>query len=179
LTIEKRLTKLEGVREAKVNYITQNLIVTYAPSKIGITQIEKVIEDLGYRLAYKKYEGVLEKIRNKILSREKEGSSFRLVSDHEFEELVLKANKPAIVLFASATCPACRVLKPLMNEIVNEFQDKLYFYEMDTSTSKKWEEYNVMGVPTVLYFKRGQEIGRQVGVPEKKEVEDEIMKLLS
>ena len=62
LIIEKRLRKLEGVKEAKVNYMTQNIAVTYDPSRIGIPEIEKAIEELGYRLAYKKYEGILERV---------------------------------------------------------------------------------------------------------------------
>ena len=70
LTIEKRLRKLEGVKEAKVNYMTQNVVVTYDPSKIGIPEIEKTIEDLGYRIAYKKYESILERVSN-IFSRKR------------------------------------------------------------------------------------------------------------
>jgi len=70
LTIEKRLRKLEGVKEAKVNYMTKNVAVTYDSNRIGISKIEKAIEDLGYRIAYKKYESVLEKV-SKIFSRKK------------------------------------------------------------------------------------------------------------
>jgi len=62
--IEKRLEKLEGVKEAKVNYMTQNVAVTYDPSKISIPQIEKTIEELGYRIAYKKYEGLWKGFRH-------------------------------------------------------------------------------------------------------------------
>lgn len=63
LTIEKRLRKLEGIKEAKVNYITQDVAVIYDPSKIRIPEIEKAIEELGYRIAYKKYESIWEKFR--------------------------------------------------------------------------------------------------------------------
>ena len=70
LTIEKKLRKLEGIKEANVNYMTQNVAVTYDPSKIGIPEIEKAIEELGYRIAYKKYESILGKV-SKIFSRKK------------------------------------------------------------------------------------------------------------
>ena len=70
LTIEKRLRKLEGVKDAKVSYMTQSVAVTYDSSKIGIPEIEKTIEELGYRIAYKKYEGILERV-SKIFSRKK------------------------------------------------------------------------------------------------------------
>ena len=71
LTIEKRLRKLEGVEEAKVNYMTQNVVVTYDSSKIGVPEIEKAVEELGYRISYKKYEGILEKVLK--IFRVKEG----------------------------------------------------------------------------------------------------------
>jgi len=177
LTIEKRLVKLEGVKEAEVNYMTQNVVVTYDPNKIGIPEIEKAVEELGYRIAYKKYEGILERV-SKIFSRRKEETSFRLVSDHEFEDFVLKANKPVVVVFTSANCHVCKVLKTTLRAVVEKFQDKVYFYEMDILKNKKWEDYNVLGTPTIFYFKNGQEASRQLGVLEQKEVENEILKLL-
>jgi len=70
LTIEKRLKKLEGIKEAKVNYMTQNLVITYDPNKIEIPAIEKAIEELGYKIAYKRYEGILERV-SKIFSHQK------------------------------------------------------------------------------------------------------------
>jgi len=178
LAIEKRLMKLEGIKEAKVSYIIQNVAVTYDSNKIGIPKIEKAIEDLGYRIAYKKYETTLEKV-SKIFSRKKEETQFRLVGDHEFEDLVLKANKPVVVVFTSINCPSCKAFKPVLKAVAEKFQDKVYFYEMDISKNKKWEDYNVLGAPTILYFKNGQETGRQLGLPEQKEVESEILKLLN
>ncbi len=62
LTIEKELNKLEGVKEARVNFLMEKVIVTYDPEKIGVPKLEKRLEDLGYRLAYKKYESILDKV---------------------------------------------------------------------------------------------------------------------
>jgi len=74
LTIEKKLRELEGVKEAKVNYMTQNVTLVYDSSKIGIPEIEKKIEELGYRIAYKKYESILERVL-KIFFTQKEVNS--------------------------------------------------------------------------------------------------------
>jgi copper chaperone CopZ len=178
LTIEKRLRKMEGVKEAKVNYMTQNVVVIYDSSKIGIHEIEKTIEELGYRISYKKYESILEKV-SKIFSHKKEEIFFRLVGDHEFEDFVLKANKPVVVVFTSASCPACKAFRPTLRMAMEKFHDKVNFFEMDISKSKKWEDYNVLSVPTILYFKNGQEMRRQFALLEQKEVESEILKLLN
>jgi len=71
LTIEKRLKKLEGVKEAKVNYMTQSVAVTYDLNKIDIPKIEKAIEDLGYKIAYKNYESIGEKVSKFLHTRQK------------------------------------------------------------------------------------------------------------
>ncbi len=68
LTIEKELRKLEGVKDARVNFLMKKLIVTYDPRKVGVPDIEKKL-DLGYALAYKKYEGVLAKIKRALLGK--------------------------------------------------------------------------------------------------------------
>lgn len=179
LAIEKSLMKLGGIKEARVNYMMKNVTATYDPNKVGIPEIEKTIEELGYRLAYKKYESALGKV-SKIFRRKKEEElPFRCISDHEFEELVLKANKPVSVVFTSPSCPACEAFKPILKAVAKKFQDRIHFYEMGISRNKKWKEYNVLGVPTILHFKNGQEANRQTGLLEQKEVENEILKLLN
>jgi len=66
VNIEKELKKLRGVKEAQGNYIVEKVVVTYDPSKIDVSAIEKKIEDLGYRIAYKKYPSIAERIRRWI-----------------------------------------------------------------------------------------------------------------
>jgi len=63
LNIEKELKKLKGVKEAQGNYIMEKIVVTYDPSKIDVPAIEKKIEDLGYRISYKRYPGITQRIR--------------------------------------------------------------------------------------------------------------------
>jgi len=64
LNIEKELKKLKGVKEAQGNYIMEKVVVTYDSSKTDVSAIEKKIEDLGYRISYKRYPSIAEKIRN-------------------------------------------------------------------------------------------------------------------
>jgi len=66
INIEKELKKLKGVKEAQGNYMMEKVIVTYDPSKIDVSTIEKKIEDLGYRISYKKYPAMTERIRSWI-----------------------------------------------------------------------------------------------------------------
>jgi len=64
LNIEKELKKLKGIKEAQGNYIMEKIVVTYDPSKIDVPAIEKKIEDLGYRISYKIYPSITQRIRS-------------------------------------------------------------------------------------------------------------------
>ncbi len=175
-TIERGLKKLEGVKDARVNFLMKKVIVTYDPNKVSVPELEKRIEDLGYKISYKKYEGFFEKV-SRLFTGKKREFGFRRVGDHEFEDLVLKSNRPVVVMFTSPTCPSCRALKPQLKAAVEKFQDRVYLYEMDIMTTKKWEDYNVMSVPTLLYFKEGKEFDRQ-GAPLKQEEVERVISLI-
>ena len=91
--------------------------------------------------------------------------------------MVLRSNRPVVVTFTSPTCPSCRALKPQLKAALEKFQDRIYLYEMDITTTKKWEEYTVMSVPTLLYFKEGKEVERQ-GAPLKQEEIEKVISLI-
>jgi len=66
VNIEKELRKLKGIKEAQGNYIMEKIAVTYDPSKMDVPAIEKKIEDLGYRISYKKYPSIAQRVRSWI-----------------------------------------------------------------------------------------------------------------
>lgn len=73
--IEKELKKLVGVKDAHVNFLMKKAVVTYDPMRIGIPELERRIEDLGYRLSYKKQEGFLGKLSRILMGRERKPAS--------------------------------------------------------------------------------------------------------
>lgn len=82
-------------------------------------------------------------------------------------------------MFTSPTCPTCKALKPKLNAALEKFSEQVYLYEMDIITTKKWEDYDVMSVPTILLLKGGKVIGRQENFPEKEEIEEMLLKGLT
>jgi len=66
VNIEKELKKLKGVKEAQGSYVMEKVVVTYDPSKIDIPAIEKKIENLGYRISYKRYPSIAQRIHSWI-----------------------------------------------------------------------------------------------------------------
>ena len=144
-TVEKELAKLEGVNSVHINFLMQKIIVDYDPEKIDMPEIEEKIEKLGYRIAYKKYESLPQRI---------------------------------LKVFASPDCPTCGIMRQKLRELAEKFKNQIHIYELNIVEAQKWEEYDVMGVPTIIYFSRGSETGRLVGLAEEKEIEARLSELL-
>jgi thiol-disulfide isomerase/thioredoxin/copper chaperone CopZ len=176
-TIEKELNKLDGVDLVRVNFLMKRIIVEYNPDEIAVPDIEQRIEELGYRLAYKKYEGFLEKISRSLFGRKE--IELRNIADHEFEKLVLESNKPVILLFSSSNCPSCRALKPRLKKTLDELGEQVYLYEMDVSKTSNWEQYNIINVPTILLFKQGNVVNRLIGHVKQRDIENMMSKELT
>jgi len=90
------------------------------------------------------------------------------ITDTNFEELVLKSNKPVLVDFWAAWCGPCRMVGPVIEEISNEYSDKAVVGKVDIDSNQEYAaKYGVRNIPTVLVFNKGEVITRQVGVAPK------------
>ena len=90
------------------------------------------------------------------------------ITDSNFEELVLKSDKPVMVDFWAERCGPCRMVGPIIDEISNDFQDKAVVGKLDVDSNQEFAaKYGVRNIPTVLVFKDGELVGRQVGVAPK------------
>lgn len=175
-TIEKELIKVPGIKEIKASILLKKAFVKYEPDSIDMAEIEKRIEKIGYRIGYKKYEGTFDRILRVIKAKELEG--LRTLSDQEFEEYVLKAKHPVLVEFATASCPSCNFLSRTLKEIERNYKDDVYIYRVNIDSSNLWKDFDIMSSPTILYFKNGKDVFRQIGLPNKKEIIDQIEKLI-
>jgi Cu+-exporting ATPase len=62
--IEKEVMKLNGVKEARVNYLTKTVKVIYDSNLVGLSDIEAAIEQVGYRIAYKQHPSFASKLKS-------------------------------------------------------------------------------------------------------------------
>jgi len=101
------------------------------------------------------------------------------LTDANFEELVLKSNKPVLVDFWAAWCGPCRMLAPIVEELGKDYGDKVTIGKVDVDANQKYAaQYGVRNIPTVLLFKGGEVIDKQVGVAPKKTYVEKIDALL-
>ena len=90
------------------------------------------------------------------------------VNDGNFEEQILKADKVAVVDFSAEWCPPCKILDPIIKEVAAAVGDRAVVAHLDVDESRLTsQKYGVLSVPTMVFFKDGQEQARLVGINQK------------
>jgi len=84
--LEKEILKLNGVKEARANYLTKMVKVVYDSDLVRLSEIESAIERVGYQIAYKKYPTVASKLKG--LFRKEKPSYVKVISDADFASKV-------------------------------------------------------------------------------------------
>jgi len=90
------------------------------------------------------------------------------ITDANFEEIVLNSSKPVLVDFWAAWCGPCRMVGPIIEELAQDYEGKAVVGKVDVDNHQQFAaKYGVRNIPTVLVFKGGEIVNRQVGVAPK------------
>ncbi len=101
------------------------------------------------------------------------------VNDTNFEAEVLKADLPVLVDFFAVWCGPCRMAAPIIEEMSQAYDKKVKVVKVDVDQSPQTAgKFGIMSIPTVVMFKAGEEINRQVGFAGKEGYENMIKKAL-
>tara|TARA_B100000579_G_scaffold406980_1_gene393863 strand:+ start:868 stop:1185 length:318 start_codon:yes stop_codon:yes gene_type:complete len=85
-------------------------------------------------------------------------------TDDDFHSKV-KNEEISILQFSASWCQPCKILKPIMEKLSEEYKDKANFYyaDIDEAAMSTATSAGVRGVPTVVVYKKGVEVDRKVG----------------
>lgn len=101
------------------------------------------------------------------------------INDDQFEDEVVKSDLPTVVDCYAVWCGPCRILSPILDELAEEYKGKIKVVKLDVDQSPKTsQEFGIMSIPTVLYFKDGKKVNATVGAMPKPMLKEHFEKLL-
>lgn len=97
------------------------------------------------------------------------------VTDETFADAIERPQTPAIVDFWAEWCPPCHAIAPAFEELAAQYAGKVTFAKLNTDDSPETPgRHGVMGMPTLILFEGGREVGRIVGAMKRDELKRRI-----
>ncbi len=101
------------------------------------------------------------------------------ITSEQFESEVVESDLPVVVDISAEWCPPCKMIEPVLDELSEQFVDRIKFCRVDVDTSPDIaERFGIRGVPTLLLFKGGELVDTLVGFKPKGELEGKLNGLL-
>ena len=100
-------------------------------------------------------------------------------TDANFEELVLKSDKLVVVDFWAVWCGPCRMVGPIINELSEDYKGQAVMTKLDVDNNPSIaQQFSIRNIPTLLFFKDGKVVDKQVGAVPKAILSKKIDSLL-
>jgi thioredoxin 1 len=79
------------------------------------------------------------------------------ITDENFDEEVIKSDKPVLIDFWATWCGPCKMIAPIVEELVDEYEDKAKIGKLDVDNNQQTAiKFGVRSIPTILIFKDGK-----------------------
>ncbi len=101
------------------------------------------------------------------------------ITDSNYEELVVKSGKVALLDFWAEWCGPCRMLTPIVNDLYNEFKDTAIIGKVNVDDNPGiTNKHGIRNIPTILFFKNGEVVEKIVGTTSKAKLAEILNGLL-
>ncbi|MBN1755055.1 thioredoxin [bacterium] len=102
------------------------------------------------------------------------------LTQENFENEVLKSSVPVVVDFWAEWCRPCLMMAPILEELSDHFNDQIKIAKLNVDTAPHTAaQYQIRGIPTLLFFENGQVIDQVVGVVPTDELKQKIQNFLT
>lgn len=86
------------------------------------------------------------------------------ITDKNFEEVVKNSDKPVLIDFWAEWCGPCKMLSPIVEELAGEYEGKAIIASVDVDSNPNVSaKFGIRSIPTLLFFKDGEIVDKQVG----------------
>ena len=102
-----------------------------------------------------------------------------ILDNTNFDDIISGSESPVLVDFWATWCGPCKALAPIIDRIADDYGDRIKVCKLDVDANGDIvEQFNIMGVPTVILFRGGEATDTFVGVKSEQEYRSAIDRLL-